>query len=40
MRGDVKSWRGMITDSDLDRIAGRKDEMARKLQEAYGYERH
>ena len=38
MRGDVKSWWGMITDSDLDRIAGRKDQMVRRLQEAYGYD--
>ncbi|MFO7692788.1 MAG: hypothetical protein R6V57_06870 [Vicinamibacterales bacterium] len=40
MRGDVKSWWGMVTDSDLDRIAGRKDQMVQRLQEAYGYERH
>jgi len=40
MRGDVKSWWGMVTDSDLDRIAGRKDQMVRRLQEAYGYERN
>ena len=40
MRGDVKSWWGMITDSDLDRIAGRRDEMARWVQNAYGYERN
>ena len=38
MRGDVKSWWSMITDSDLDRIAGRKDQMVQRLQEAYGYE--
>ena len=38
MRGDVKSWWGMITDSDLDRIAGRKDQMVLRLQEAYGYD--
>lgn len=40
MRGDVKSWWGMVTDSDLDRIAGRKDQMVRWLQDAYGYERN
>ena len=40
MRGDLKSWWGMVKDSDLDQIAGRKDQMIRKLQEAYGYERH
>ena len=40
MRGDVKSWWGMVTDSDLDRIAGRRDQMVQRVQEAYGYERH
>jgi len=40
MRGDVKSWWGMVTDSDLDRIAGRRDLMVQRVQEAYGYERH
>jgi uncharacterized protein YjbJ (UPF0337 family) len=36
LRGSVKQKWGKLTDSDLDYIAGRRDEFAGKLQERYG----
>lgn len=39
MRGQVKQWWGLLTDDDLDRIAGDVDELAGTLQERYGYAR-
>lgn len=32
-------WWGKLTDSDLDRIAGKRDQLAGALQEKYGYTR-
>jgi uncharacterized protein YjbJ (UPF0337 family) len=36
-RGKVKEKWGQLTDDDLTAIAGRKDQLAGKLQERYGY---
>jgi uncharacterized protein YjbJ (UPF0337 family) len=35
-RGKVKEQWGKLTDDDLDVIAGRRDQLAGKLQTAYG----
>ncbi len=37
MRGSAKEWWGKLTDSDLDRIAGKRDQLVGVLQEKYGY---
>jgi uncharacterized protein YjbJ (UPF0337 family) len=37
IRGQVKQWWGMLTDDDLDKINGRRDQLIGKLQERYGY---
>ncbi len=37
LRGQVKLWWGMLTDDDLDKINGRRDQLIGKLQERYGY---
>jgi uncharacterized protein YjbJ (UPF0337 family) len=39
MRGQVKEWWGELTDDDLDRIDGKKDQLIGRLQERYGYTR-
>jgi len=39
IRGNAKEWWGKLTDSDLDRIAGKRDALAGALQEKYGYTR-
>ena len=39
MRGNAKEWWGKLTDSDLDRIAGKRDQLIGALQEKYGYTR-
>lgn len=39
MRGQVKSWWGNLTDDDLDKISGRKEELIGIIQERYGYAR-
>ena len=39
MRGQVKEWWGKLTDDDLDVIDGKKDKLAGKLQERYGWAR-
>mgnify|MGYP001164570462 CR=1 FL=1 len=39
MRGSAKEWWGKLTDSDLDRIAGKRDQLVGALQEKYGYTR-
>ena len=39
MRGSAKEWWGKLTDSDLDRINGKRDQLAGALQEKYGYTR-
>jgi uncharacterized protein YjbJ (UPF0337 family) len=36
LRGSVKQKWGKLTDSDLDQIAGMKDQFVGKLQERYG----
>jgi len=37
MRGKAKEWWGQLTDDDLDRINGQKDQLVGKLQAKYGY---
>lgn len=39
MRGNAKEWWGKLTDSDLDLIAGKRDQLVGALQEKYGYSR-
>jgi uncharacterized protein YjbJ (UPF0337 family) len=39
MRGQVKTWWAKLTDDDLDRIAGKSDQLIGLLQEKYGYTR-
>jgi uncharacterized protein YjbJ (UPF0337 family) len=39
MRGELRSWWGRISDSDFEKIAGRKDRLIGMLQEKYGYTR-
>jgi len=38
-KGHVKEQWGKLTDDDLEVIAGRRDQLAGKLQERYGYEK-
>jgi len=38
-KGKVKEKWGKLTDDDLDKIGGRKDQLVGKLQERYGDER-
>jgi uncharacterized protein YjbJ (UPF0337 family) len=37
MRGQVKGWWGKLTDDDLDRAAGKADQLVGLIQEKYGY---
>ncbi len=37
IRGQVKQWWGMLTDDDLTKINGKRDQLIGKLQERYGY---
>ena len=39
VKGAVKAKWGKLTDDDLTFINGKKDELAGKLQERYGYEK-
>ena len=39
IRGQVKETWGELTDDELDQIEGRRDKLAGKLQEKYGYTR-
>ena len=39
MRGEARAWWGKLTDSDLDRVAGKFDVLVGLLQEKYGYTR-
>jgi uncharacterized protein YjbJ (UPF0337 family) len=39
LKGQIKQQWGDLTDDDLDRISGQKDEMIGLLQERYGWER-
>lgn len=37
MRGKAKEWWGELTDDEIDRVQGKKDQLVGKLQEKYGY---
>jgi uncharacterized protein YjbJ (UPF0337 family) len=39
LRGRIKEAWGVLTDDELDEIAGKRDRLAGKLQERYGYSR-
>jgi uncharacterized protein YjbJ (UPF0337 family) len=39
LKGQVKQEWGKLTDDDLDRIAGSRDELVGIIQERYGWER-
>jgi uncharacterized protein YjbJ (UPF0337 family) len=39
VRGQIKETWGEITDSELDEIEGKRDKLAGKLQEKYGWSR-
>jgi uncharacterized protein YjbJ (UPF0337 family) len=38
-KGQVKMKWGKLTDDDLDRVAGKRDELEGRIQERYGIER-
>jgi uncharacterized protein YjbJ (UPF0337 family) len=37
LRGQVKEWWGVLTDDDLDKIDGQRDQLIGTLQEKYGF---
>ncbi len=37
LRGQIKQWWSVLTDDDLDKINGRRDQLAAKLQQKYGF---
>ena len=37
LRGSIREKWGELTDDELDQIAGKRDKLAGKLQERYGY---
>ena len=39
MKGKVKQQWGKLTDDDLDRISGKREEIVGLMQERYGWER-
>lgn len=39
LRGRIKETWGVLTDDELDQIEGKRDRLAGKLQERYGYTR-
>ena len=39
LRGEAKTWWGILTDDDLDRADGKFDILAGIIQEKYGYTR-
>jgi len=39
IRGNAKEWWGKLTDSDLDRVEGKMENLIGVLQEKYGYTR-
>lgn len=39
IRGNVREWWGEITDDELERVNGKRDQMIGLLQEKYGYTR-
>lgn len=38
-KGQARQKWGKLTDSDLDRVSGKREELAGVLQERYGYEK-
>ncbi len=38
-KGHVRNWWGKLTDDDVDKLTGKTDELAGKLQERYGWNR-
>ena len=38
-KGKAKQQWGKLTDDDVDRLAGTRDELIGKIQERYGYQR-
>ena len=38
-KGRARQQWGKLTDDDVDRLAGRRDELIGKIQERYGYQR-
>ena len=39
LRGQAKEWWGKLTDDELDRAAGKSEQLIGLLQEQYGYTR-
>lgn len=39
LKGEIRQQWGDLTDDDVDRIAGKRDELIGKLQERYAYSR-
>ncbi len=39
LKGEVRERWGKLTDDDLDRIAGKRDQLLGAIQERYGYAR-
>ena len=39
MRGQIREWWGDLTDDDLERAAGKADQLIALLQQKYGYTR-
>jgi uncharacterized protein YjbJ (UPF0337 family) len=39
LRGQVKQWWSVLSESDLDKINGRREKLIDKLQERYGFSR-
>lgn len=39
VKGTVKERWGKLTDDDLDKIAGKRDQLVGRLQKAYGYQK-
>ena len=37
IRGQLKEWWGVLTDDDLDKINGRRDQLIGMLQQKYGF---
>jgi len=37
LRGQIKEWWGVLTDDDLDKINGQRDQMIGMLQKKYGF---
>jgi len=39
VKGNVRNWWGKLTDDDIDRMSGKTEDLAGKLQERYGWSR-